>query len=107
MEYTQFQALLGAIQNNLNLRKVGAGEGTYLVTGTSATPLGGATTIQPREATVISAMTGTDPNGAAVNFVTLFNVSGATLNTVDLLIAPDGYRITSITLTSGSVLIYS
>lgn len=62
-----------------------------------------------QENTVISACTGVDntATNAAQNFVTIWGVSGKTLKIGAFLSAPAGWTITSITLTSGSVIIYN
>jgi len=107
MEYKYFSALLHAILNNPNLNKMGANGGTKVYADTNARTGLSVSSIQPREATVISLLSGTNASGTTVNFLTEFNISGLTLNTVDLLIVPNGYTITAITLASGSILAYS
>lgn len=103
----QFQALIISIRDNLNLNKIGASGGSVLYNDGSAHTGLSVSSIYVRESSVVSAMTGVDSNGAAVNFITLFNISGVTLILGDLFIAPAGYRINAITLTSGSIISYS
>ena len=107
METYQFQTLYHAIINNTNLNKMGANGGTKVYADTNVRTGLNVTSIQPREATVITTLTGTSATGAAVNFITEFNISGIILNTTDLLIVPAGYSISAITLTSGSIVAYS
>ena len=61
-------------------------------------------TIVAQEATVISVCTGTDPNGNAVDFKTVCNCD--TLKVGAVITIKAGYKITAITLTSGSVICY-
>lgn len=89
----------------LNTGRIAASGGSKLITGTSPVTID-ATSFYVRENTVISALTGVSQSGATQNFVTLFNISGAALVQGDLFIAPNWYTITSITLTSGSVIVY-
>ena len=104
MTEAQVNRLIGALKSTLG--KIAASGGCKLVTGTDATSIE-AKSIIVRENTVISALTGHDSTGTSQNFVTLFNISAATLIQGDLLVAPEGFTMTSITLSSGSVLTYS
>lgn len=56
----------------------------------------------PREDTVLDTCTGVDNNGNAVDFKTTQNWDG-TLKESDYCMIPAGYKITNLTLTSGSV----
>ena len=56
-------------------------------------------------ACIVSALTGVDQNGNAVNFLTDIGLSGVTLSLGSVITVPDGYAITSITLASGSVIL--
>lgn len=85
--------------------KLTAGGGSLIIDDTNAhTGLVGLT-ISPREDTVLSVCTGFDGNGTAVDFMTEFNWDG-TLLVTDILIVPDNYYIESVTLTSGSIILY-
>lgn len=59
----------------------------------------------PREDTVLNVCTGVNDNGVAVDFKTLQNWDG-TLKSTDYCIAPQGWKITEIDLTSGSIQIF-
>lgn len=106
MQNDQFSAIMTAINNNSNLNKVGAQGGTTYYGIGAATGLS-AVMLQPRESTVFTVITGKTTTGATVDMLALFGVSGITLGTIDLLIAPAGYVITAFTTSSGSVLVYS
>jgi len=72
----------------------------------------GATAVNARQIIVrtpgiITAMTGVGPNNPNVNFVTLFNISGKTLEATTMYKVPDGYRIKSITMTPGALVAYN
>lgn len=53
---------------------------------------------------VISACSGLDPDGAAVNYVSTYNWDAATSD--GLLVAGNNYTITSITLSAGVAFVY-
>ena len=57
-----------------------------------------------QEDTVISVCTGTDAGGNAFDFKTAYNCD--TLKSGALITVKDGYKITAITLTSGSIICY-
>lgn len=97
---------LRLLNGNTDLQKLGAHGGSILYNDNSAHTGLAATTVYIREATVIASLTGITAVGTTQDFLTLFNISGATLNLGDLFIAPSGYRISAITLTSGSVILY-
>lgn len=79
--------------------------GTQILNTPSGTPVTGlaALSIVAREDSTITACTGTTSSGAAYNFFSTLN--WGTLKNGDVLFAPDGYLITSITYTSGSLLL--
>ena len=60
--------------------------------------------IVAQEDTVISVCTGTDAGGNAFDFKTSYNCD--TLKANALITVKDGYKITAITLTSGSIICY-
>lgn len=94
------------MEEKISINKVAASGGSKLITGASPVTIS-ATSFAVREATVVSAMTGVTPGGATQDFVSLFNISAANLLQGDLFIAPNGSLITSVTLASGSIIVYS
>ncbi len=84
--------------------KLVAQGGTLIIDDTGAHAVN-ANSIMAQAATVISACTGVDTNRAAVDFKLTYN--WVTLAAGIPIIAPTGFKITSITLTSGSVAVYS
>lgn len=64
------------------------------------------TSFYVRENTVISSMTGIKLDGTAVNFKTTLNILNSTLIQGDFFCVPADQFITSITLTSGSIILY-
>jgi hypothetical protein len=58
-------------------------------------------------ACVVSALSGTDTGGQTLNLLTQIGLSGVTLNQGIYIPVVDGTVITSITLTSGSVVMYN
>lgn len=56
-------------------------------------------------ACVIAALSGLDQNGNIVNFLTDIGLASVTLSAGAVITVPDGSVITSITLTSGSVIL--
>jgi hypothetical protein len=56
---------------------------------------------------VISALSGTDTGGQTVNLLTEIGLSGVALSPGIYIPVVDGTLITSITLTSGSVIMYN
>lgn len=107
MNSEQFAELRSLILNNVSLNQMAALGGTKIYNDTSPHTGLSVNALQFRESSTITTLSGVDPNGDVVNFVTEFNISGVTLGTVDLLIVPKGYKITTITLATGSVLAYS
>jgi hypothetical protein len=55
----------------------------------------------------ISALSGTDVGGVTINFLTQIGLTGVSLNPGIYISVPDGAFITSITLSSGSVVMYN
>lgn len=64
----------------------------------------------PDQDTVVSACSGVDQSGTAVNYLTSeqhsLGISGKTLKQGSFFCVPIGHQITSITLTSGAVVLY-
>jgi len=97
-----FSALVRAW--NPTHRKLCASHGTLIIDDTAAhTGLSHIEFIAMTD-TVIAVCTGLKPNGTAVDFEATYN--WVTLPAGTLLIAPDGFQITAITLTSGSIALY-
>ena len=84
-------------------RKLAVSGGSRILDTTGALTGINASSIVAREATVISVCTGITATKQAYDFKVQLN--WVTLKAGDLLIAPDSYKITAITLTSGSVLV--
>lgn len=94
------------------INRIGGINGTQLIKTTAVTDLQ-AETLVVRESSVLSVLSGTDKDGAAVNYLTVGNKKGIVgfvateaLKTGDIITCPDGYKITSVTLASGSILAY-
>lgn len=104
--YLKSKQLQMNTEANLSLNKIAGSGGCKLVSSMDPVTGFAASSMIVRENSVIDTLTGKDPNGNVVDFVTLFNISGEILGRGDLFIAPTGYFITSIELTSGSVLFY-
>lgn len=69
--------------------------------------------IYVRENSVVSVLQGTDNKGAAIDYLSASNTRGIVgfvateaLKAGELITCPEGYNITTITLTSGSALGY-
>jgi len=85
--------------NNLN--------GSKTITGTGAVTGLNFSQIYVREATVIGTLTGTDLiTGATSNLLTTLGISAVSLLAGELHVVPYGTKISAITLTSGSVILY-
>lgn len=95
------------LNNNSDLQKLGAHGGSIYLGILANTGLA-VTSIYVREdATTITVCTGVNAAGATYNFLTTgFAISGISLLKGDLFIAPSGYRITAITVTAGSLIVY-
>lgn len=93
--------------NDTMVNRIGGYAGSKTVTGTSANTGLSYSQIYVREATVIGTLTGTDlVSGATSNLLTTLGISGVTLNAGELHVAPYGTKISALTLTSGSVILY-
>lgn len=98
-----YDAVLKAL-NRTHVKLVAA-RGTLIIDDTNAhTGLSGLS-LMAQSATVIASCTGVDGNGAAINFVSTYN--WVTIAAGIPIIAPDNCKITAITLTSGSIALYS
>lgn len=87
------------------LEKLAGNNGSKLITGTSANTINH-TAFSVRENTVISALTGVNDLGAATDFRAVMGITGATLLAGDYYCVPMNNKLTAITLTSGSVILY-
>jgi hypothetical protein len=56
---------------------------------------------------IVSALSGTDTGGQTLNLLTQIGLSGVTLSQGSYICVADGTVINSITLTSGSVIMYN
>ena len=56
---------------------------------------------------IVSALAGVDTGGITLNLLTQIGLSGVTLSAGSYICIADGTVITSITLTSGSVIMYN
>lgn len=97
-----FSALVRAL--NPTHRKLCAQNGTKIIDdGAAYTGLSAVQFIAMTD-TVIAVCTGLKPDGTAVDFEATYN--WVTIKAGVPIIAPDGYQITAITLTSGSIALY-
>lgn len=93
--------------NDAMINRMGGYNGSKTFTGTSANTGLNFTQIYVREDTVIGTLTGTDlTSGATSNLLTTLGISAVTLKAGELHIAPYGTKISALTLTSGSVIMY-
>lgn len=98
-----FEALIKALDRTH--RKLCAQNGTIVIDDIFAhTGLTGTEFIAMTD-TVISVCTGTDPAGNAIDFKSA-SFNWVTIKAGIPIIAPDGYIIKAITLTSGSIALY-
>lgn len=104
MEAGQFQQLLSAIINQSSSNKVAASGGSKYFNGAIASE--NLTSFYVREDTSITALSGTDGAGTTVNWLTQLNISGVTLKAGDLYSVPNGCKIVSGTVSSGSIIGY-
>lgn len=88
------------------LDKIAANNGSKLITGTSAYTGLNHTSFYVREDTVISVLTGVNETGTATNWITEIGLTGITLKQGDFYPVGLNDKITAITLTSGSVILY-
>jgi hypothetical protein len=56
---------------------------------------------------IVAALSGVDNGGVTLNLLTQIGLAAVTLNQGMYICVPDGVEITSITLTSGSVIMYN
>lgn len=84
-------------------RKMAVSGGTYVLDTTSALTGINASSLVAREDSVISVCTGITKLKQAYDFKA--QLKWVTIKKGDLLIAPDGYKINAVTLTSGSLLV--
>jgi len=105
MDQNKTFAFLTRIERNLE--DISASGGSIDVAAADGAIAVNARQIIVRTPGIITAMTGTDAEGATVNFVTLFNISGKTLEATTMYKVPDGYRIKSITMTPGALVAYN
>lgn len=86
--------------------RLGAHNGSLLIADTNARTSKTLYGFIAQEDTVVSVCTGTDEDGAAVDFVAVQGLGSKTLKQGALIVAPANQTITAITLTSGSVIAY-
>jgi len=87
------------------LEKLAGNNGSKLITGTSANTINH-TAFYVREDTVISVLTGVNDLGVATDFRAVIGITGATLKAGDYYCIPMNNKLTALTLTSGSVILY-
>jgi len=93
--------------NDTMINRMGGVNGSKTVTGTGAVTAINFSQIYIREATVIATLTGTDLiTGATSNLLTTLGISAVSLLAGELHVVPYGTKISAITLTSGSVILY-
>lgn len=93
--------------NDTMVNRMGGLNGSKTVTGTSANTGLNFSQIYVREATVIGTLTGTDlTTGATSNLLTTLGISAVSLLAGELHVVPYGIKLSAITLTSGSVILY-
>lgn len=87
------------------LEKIAGNNGSKLITGTAANAINH-TALYVREDTVISVLTGVNDLGSATDYKVSLGLSGATLKAGDYYCVPMNNKLTALTLTSGSVILY-
>ncbi|CAB4204249.1 hypothetical protein UFOVP1393_38 [uncultured Caudovirales phage] len=93
--------------NDTMINRIGGLNGSKTVTGTGANTGLNYSQIYIREATVIGTLTGTDlTTGATSNLLTTLGISAVSLVAGELHVVPYGTKISALTLTSGSVILY-
>lgn len=91
----------------MELGRITAEGGSFLIADTSAHTGKGAYGFYVVEDTVVALMKGgTTSSLININFLTSFGISGETLKAGSLFLSPKPYVINSITLTSGSIIVY-
>lgn len=88
------------------IEKLAASNGSFLIADTTARTGLNVTSFYVREDSVVSLMTGTKDDGTSVTFTTTLGISGKSLKAGDLFCIPQGQRVTAITMTSGSIIVY-
>ena len=104
MENGQVQQILRAINNEPSMNKVAASGGSKYFNGAIANE--SLTSFYVREDTSITVLSGTDGAGTTVDWLTFLGISGVSLLAGDLFIIPDGCKITTGTVASGSIIGY-
>lgn len=93
--------------NDTMVNRMGGYNGSKTFTGTGANTSLNFSQIYVREDTVIGTLTGTDlVTGTTSNLLTTLGISAVTLKAGELHVAPYGTKISALTLTSGSVILY-
>ena len=93
--------------NDTMVNRMGGLNGSKTVTGTGANTGLNFSQIYVREATVIGTLTGTDLiTGVTSNLLTTLGISAVSLLAGELHVVPYGTKLSAITLTSGSVILY-
>lgn len=98
------EGVMAAFEELGGLREIAAQGGSRIIDTTDATAVEAHSIIANNDV-VIAACTGKDIDGNAVNFLTAYNWD--TMPAGTLMKVPKGYRILSITLTSGSLSVYN
>ena len=83
--------------------RINGDKGTFIIDDTSAHTGLDYEVIIPTEDTVLSACTGVDGKGNAVDFKTVMNWNGTLTTSHGSLTVPRNNKITAITLTSGEI----
>lgn len=90
-----------------NTDKITASKGCELIADTSAKTNRSFYALIIQEDTVIATLSGVDENYSTVNFLTTIGLASKTLKQGALITVPSGNKITSLTLTSGSLIAYN
>jgi hypothetical protein len=93
--------------NPTMINRMGGLNGSKTIIGTAANTGLNFSQIYVREATVIGTLTGTNLTmGTTSNLLTTLGISAVSLLAGELHVVPYGTKISAITLTSGSVILY-
>ena len=87
-------------------RRINGDSGALIIDDTNAHTNLNKEILNVTEDTALSVCTGTDSEGNAVNFKAFLNWDGTLTVNHNPLTVPRGYKITSITLTSGEIVTY-
>lgn len=90
---------------NSELGRLIAVNGSFYI-GTSAQTGKNYFAIIPQEDSVFTTLSGEDEKGNAVNYISTMGLSGKTIKQGAMIIVPQGSKITSVTLSSGSAIAY-